>query len=707
MGIHDDYRELTEEPERTKAEREFIEINEKLRESAQAYYVDDKPIMSDVDYDALVVRARELEARISTALVDAERLKGSPLYRVVGEIVDGLKSVKHDVPMLSLRTEVDVTDKPVQDFVERVENKLAEVDIPADGIVFLAEAKFDGLALSLKYQDGKLITAATRGDGQTGEDVTHNARMIKSIPQQLPHYVPQNREVRGEVLMPKVVFAQLNAERSNRGLKPYVNPRNAAAGSLRLHDANESATRGLEFIAYQAFGDELLQKHTTQSGILEELFLCGFNASPGWRTAILIQDLMTERKRFEDGRNTLPYEIDGVVYKVNSLELQRQLGVVGKEPVWAIAHKFPPEEVTTLLEGIDIQVGRTGKLTPVARLEPVFVGGTTVANVTLSNVFDIRRKDIRPGDTVFVRRAGDVIPEITTRANRKRDGYVPNFRMPRQCPVCGGKTARVKGESNYQCMNKYECPAQLTGALLHYVSRNCMDIEGFGEKTIELLVREGVVKSFVDLYRLSLQNLREMGLGPKEAQNLLDSIDNSRVNTLSRFIYALGIRYVGENTSKILAKRFNNLGDFFEAKYDDLMALDDLGPVGTESILAYIQNPRQRSKVFETVSVGKLILANIDQAPKPDGPLKGKTFVVSGRLTHYEAIAPAKTREAFVEVLESLGATVADKVNSNTTALIIGDKPSSKLAKANQLGVLVMTDKEAMEQFMNLEVSTF
>lgn len=687
----------------TNEEQEYLKINEKLREAAPAYYVEDKPIMTDAEYDQLIVRARELEKRVDAALVDAERLKGTPSYDVVGGVVKGLKPAKHDSPMISLRTETDTSDAPILAFAKRVEQKLEENNYPPGLWQFCAEYKFDGLALSLKYSGGRLIRAATRGDGYEGENVTHNALVIDSIPKTVTF--TEDLEVRGEVMMTKEMFKQLNSEALLSGGRVFVNPRNAAAGSLRLLDSNECRRRSLMFMAYFATGPAVndIDSHFIRTSFLK---MHGFTV-PGALLTKQMKSLQEFYQQTLQERTKLPFEIDGVVYKIDKIDLQNALGVTGKEPNWAIAHKFPPEEVTTLLEGIDIQVGRTGKFTPVARLAPVFVGGVTAANVTLSNIFDIRRKDIRPGDTVFVRRAGDVIPEITTRANRKRDGYVPNFRMPRQCPACGGLAIRFKGESNYQCTNKYECPAQLTGALLHYVSRNCMDIEGFGEKTIELLAREGVVKSFVDLYRLSLQNLREMGLGPKEAQNLLDAIDSSRVNTLSRFIYALGIRYVGENTSKILAKRFNNLGDFFEAKYEDLMALDDLGPVGTESILSYIHNAHRRAMVFETVSVGKLILTNVEQAPKPAGPLKGKTFVVSGRLTHYEVIAPSKTREAFVQVLEDLGATVTDKVNSNTTALIIGDKPSSKLAKANQLGVLVMTDKEAMEQFMNLEVATF
>lgn len=713
MGIHEGYRELTEEAERTKAEREFIEINEKLRESAKAYYVEDKPVMTDADYDALVVRARDLEKRIDTAIVDAERLKGSPLYDLVGGIAKGLKPAKHDAPMISLRTETDTSDSPIQNFISKVEKQWDKLKYPPNTLALMltAEYKFDGLALSLKYSGGRLVQAVTRGDGYKGENVTHNAFVIDSIPKLVSDL--SDFEVRGEVMLTKQAFRQLNERQIKNGDRPFVNPRNAAAGSMRLLDSSECAERGLVFYAYTVIGPEnhmymfsyenglgeeqRHDSHFLRMKYLEEVL--GFKISKILHTSAP-EELYKFYQETEKERSALPFEIDGVVYKTDSLSHQAILGVTGKEPNWAIAHKFPPEEVTTILEGIDVQVGRTGKLTPVARVTPVFVGGTTVANVTLSNVFDIRRKDIRPGDTVFVRRAGDVIPEITTRANRVRVGYVPNFRMPHQCPACGGLTIRFKGESNYQCTNKHECPAQFTGSLLHYVSRSCMDIQGFGERTIELLVREGVVKSFVDLYRLSPQNLLEMGLGPKEAQNLLDAIDASRVNTLARFIYALGIRYVGESTSKILAQRFNNLGDFFEAKHEDLMALDDLGPVGTASILAYIHNAHRRAMVFETVTVGKLILTNSSGAPQTEGPLKGHSYVVSGVLTHFQAVEPVKTREKFIETLEGLGASVSDKVTKTTTALIIGEKPSSKLTKAQELGVRVMTDAEAMTELM-------
>jgi DNA ligase (NAD+) len=689
----------------TNEEQEYLKINEKLREAAPAYYVEDKPIMTDAEYDQLIVRARELEKRVDKAIVDAERLKGTPLYDVVGSVAKGLKPAKHETPMLSLRTETNTSDEPIRNFLLKVGKRLDELGFPPNCTSYCAEYKFDGLALSLKYRDGKLLRAVTRGDGYEGENVTHNALVVKGIPTTIG--LKRDLEVRGEVMMTKEMFASLNKQALISGSRVFVNPRNAAAGSMRLLDSNECKRRGLIFVAYSAIGpavdmetDSHLYRILTLENLGFEIGLTPLRTKTPERLAEFYQKTLNER-------TTIPFEIDGVVYKVDSIEQQEKLGVIGKEPVWAIAHKFPPEEATTRLESIDIQVGRTGKFTPVAKLKPIFVGGVTVSSVTLSNIFDVRRKDIRPGDTVFVRRAGDVIPEITTRANRKRDGYVPNFQMPPQCPVCGGLAIRFKGESNYQCTNKYECPAQLSGSILHYVSRACMDIEGFGEETVDLLTKEGYVRSFVDLYRLTPQILTEVGLGPKKGQNLLDAIDGSRVNSLARFIYGLGIRYVGANTSKILANRFKTIGALFEAKREELINLPDMGPVTTDSVVSYIGNAHRRALVFETIAVGKLILTTVEQPPKPVGPLTGQSFVVSGRLTHYEAIEPSKTREAFIDVLEDLGASVTDKVNKDTTALIIGEKPSSKLAKAKALGIRVMTDKEAMEQFMNLEVSTF
>lgn len=700
----------------TNEEQEYLKINEKLREAAPAYYVEDKPIMTDAEYDQMIVRARELEKRVDKAIVDAERLKGTPLHDVIGKAVKGLKTVKHDLPMLSLRTETDTSITPVSEFVLRVEKRLDELNYPPNSYEVSAEYKFDGLALSLKYKNGSLIRAVTRGDGVEGENVTHNALNISGIPVRIP--ANQELEIRGEVMMTKEAFKSLNEQQAASGKRLFVNPRNAAAGSLRLLDSSESSKRGLVFFPYWVKGKGVTEEDWDIEKLdgdyikVWNLRTLGFDTTwgvvkKGTADKKVSEQLFEVYKEIETARPNLPFEIDGVVYKVNSVAQQNSLGFTGKEPNWAIAHKFAPEEVTTVLEGIDIQVGRTGKFTPVAKLKPVFVGGTTVSNVTLSNIFDIRRKDIRPGDTVFVRRAGDVIPEITTRANRKRDGYVPNFRMPHQCPVCGGLAIRFKGESNYQCTNKYECPAQLSGSILHYVSRACMDIEGFGEETVDLLTKEGYVRSFVDLYRLTPQILTEVGLGPKKGQNLLDAIDGSRVNSLARFIYGLGIRYVGANTSKILANRFKTIGALFEAKREELINLPDMGPVTTDSVVSYIGNTHRRAMVFETIAVGKLILTTVEQPPKPVGPLTGQSFVVSGRLTHYEAIEPSKTREAFIDVLEDLGASVTDKVNKDTTALIIGEKPSSKLAKAKALGIRVMTDKEAMEQFMNLEVSTF
>src|SRR5574344_945024 len=533
-------------------------LRTQLLQWAHEYYVQDAPSVPDGTYDQAFQELQALE-QLYPQLITAE----SPTQRVIGAVLDGLAPVRHAVPMLSIRTETDNSAAGAEAFDARIRRELglAESD-PA--VEYVAEPKFDGLAMSLRYENGKLVQAATRGDGEVGEDVTHNIRTIRQIPLLLPPDAPPLLEVRGEDYMRRADFDALNARQLAAGAKPFANPRNAAAGSVRQLDSHIAMQRPLSFFAYGVGrvtapqdGGPRWQSHFA---VLQQLKAWGFPVAAQACIAHGAQELVAFHERLGQQRAELPYDIDGVVYKVNRLDLQRQLGFVTREPRWAVAHKYPAEEMATVMEGVDVQVGRTGKLTPVARLAPVSVGGVTVTNATLHNLFEIRKKGVRVGDTVIVRRAGDVIPEVVGRIVQPRPAYVPNFRMPAHCPICASVVEREKGEANHRCTGGLFCSAQRKEALLHFAARRAMDIEGLGEKLVDQLVDGHFIHSLPDLYRLDVATLSSLErMGEKSALNILDALQRSKATTLARFIFSLGVLHVGEATARDLARHFGSL----------------------------------------------------------------------------------------------------------------------------------------------------
>lgn len=675
-------------------------LREQIERWAQQYYLFDAPTVSDAEYDSAFAQLQALEAA-HPALVRAD----SPTQRVLGAVLRGLAPVHHALPMLSIQTETDTGAGGAQAFDARVRRELglSDADPPVE---YLAEPKFDGLAMSLRYENGSLRQAATRGDGAVGEDVTHNIRTMRQIPLALPAGAPALLEVRGEVYMRRADFDALNARQRAHGGKSFVNPRNAAAGAVRQLDPAIAAQRPLRFFAYglgaitapQA-GGPLLH---TQYELLQRLKSWGFPVAQHSCIAHGAAELLAFHQRIGAARMALPYDIDGVVYKVNSLALQRELGFKTREPRWAVAHKYPAQEMPTRVQEIDVQVGRTGKLTPVARLAPVFVGGATVTNATLHNLFEIRKKRVRVGDAVIVRRAGDVIPEVVrvlpdaapdaaapgAPGQRRAGGHVPNFRMPRNCPVCGSQVVREKGEANHRCTGGLFCAAQRKEAIRHFAARRALDIEGLGDKLVDQLVDGKLVRSLPDLYRLDLAALSGLErMAEKSAQNLLAALEKSRQTSLPRFLFGLGLRHVGEATARDLARHFGTLDAIMDASVEQLLEVKDIGPVVAHSLHTFFRQPHNREVVAQlrACAIGWPEAAPAARAPQP---LSGKTLVLTGTLT-------TLSRDAAKDRLEAAGARVASAVSKKTDYLVAGADPGSKLARAQELGVPVL-DEAAM-----------
>lgn len=663
---------------RAQAAIEIIALREQLNRWAHEYYVQDAPSVPDAEYDRAYQRLQALEAE-HPDLVTPD----SPTQRVIGAVMDGLAPVRHAVPMLSIRTETDTEASGAEAFDARIrrELKLTPEDPPVEYIV---EPKFDGLAMSLRYEHGKLVQAATRGDGEVGEDVTHNIRTIRQIPLALPAGAPPVLEVRGEVYMARADFDALNERQRAQGGKTFVNPRNAAAGAVRQLDSGIAAQRPLSFFAY-GLGEVQGAQFATHHAVLQQLKLWGFPVAEQAGIAQGASELIAFHQRIGAARDALPYDIDGVVYKVNSLALQKQLGFVTREPRWAVAHKYPAQEMATRIEGIDVQVGRTGKLTPVARLAPVFVGGVTVTNATLHNLFEIRKKGVRVGDTAIVRRAGDVIPEVVGVVPGQRSGYVPNFQMPKACPVCGSAVVREKGEANHRCTGGLFCPAQRKEAILHFAARRAMDIEGLGDKLVDQLVDQGVIRTLPDLYRMGLTALVALErMAEKSAQNVLAALEKSKQTTLPRFLFGLGIRHVGEATAKDLARHFGGLDAIMDASVDQLLQVNDVGPVVAEAIHTFFAQPHNREVVEQLRACG-VTWEEGAPAERATLPLAGKTVVLTGTL-------PTLSRDAAKDLLEAAGAKVAGSVSKKTHYVVAGEEAGSKLAKAQELGVPVLDE---------------
>lgn len=651
-----------------------------------SYYVLDAPTVPDAEYDRLFQALQALEAAHPEL-----RSPDSPTQRVGGKPLPGFATVVHKLPMLSIRTETDTTEAGAIAFDARIRRELGlapEVSEAAPAIEYAAELKFDGLAISLRYEHGVLVQAATRGDGQRGEDVTQNVRTVRAIPLRLAGEAPPVLEVRGEVYMRRADFDRLNARQQAAGDKTFVNPRNAAAGSIRQLDPAIAARRPLSFFAYGVGDAEGWAMPATHAGVLDALAAFGVPVCEHRAVLHGAQALAAFHAEIAARRETLPFDIDGVVYKVNSLALQRELGFVSREPRWAVAHKYPAQEAVTLLRDIEVQVGRTGALTPVARLEPVFVGGVTVTNATLHNQDEIDRKDVRIGDWVIVRRAGDVIPEVVAPVVERRAGELPRFdllaRYP-TCPVCGSHVVRGEDEAAARCSGGLFCPAQRKQALLHFASRRAMDIDGLGEKLVDQLVEAGIVKTPVDIYRLgilALANLERMG--EKSAQNLLAAIEKSRHTTLARFVFALGIRNVGEATARDLARHFGALDALLAADEAALQQVPDVGPIVAKSIVDFLSEPHNR-EVIEQLRAAGVRWEEGPPAVAPAGALLGKTLVLTGTL-------PTLTRDEAKAMIEAAGGKVSGSVSKKTDYLVAGEEAGSKLDKAQALGVDILDE---------------
>ena len=665
------------------------DLRAQLHHHAHRYYTLDEPEIPDAEYDKLFRELQALEAEHPEL-----QLPDSPTQRVGGRVLDGFKPVRHKVPMLSINTETDTEPTGAVNFDNRIRRALerGEGDAPVE---YVAELKFDGLAMSLRYEDGVLVQAATRGDGETGEDVTANIRTIGQIPLRLPAGAPPVLEVRGEVYMRRDDFEALNERQrakiaaGAKGEKTFVNPRNAAAGAVRQLNSGIAAQRPLSFFAYGLGeitpADQGGPAFATHMDMLQRLKAWGFPVAEQTQVVQGADELIAFHKKIGNSRDQLPYDIDGVVYKVNSLALQRQLGYVSREPRWAVAHKYPAQEQLTTVLAIDIQVGRTGKLTPVAKLAPVFVGNVTVTNATLHNEDEARRKDVRVGDTVIVRRAGDVIPEVVSVLLDKRTGDPAPFTMPHVCPVCGSTAVREEGEADYRCTGGLFCGAQRKQAILHFAQRRAVEIEGLGDKLVEQLVDAGVVKTLPDLYKLGLTALVQLErMAEKSAQNIVKALEKSKQTTLPRFLFGLGIRHVGEATAKDLARHFGQLDRIMNATEEELLEVNDVGPVVAQSLRTFFDQPHNREVVEQLRACGVRWEEGdaLAQTPKP---LAGKTFVLTGTF-------PNMGRDQAKELLEAAGAKVAGSVSKKTDYVVAGAEAGSKLTKAQELGVAVLDE---------------
>ncbi|NBW53746.1 MAG: NAD-dependent DNA ligase LigA [Betaproteobacteria bacterium] len=675
------------------------QLRQLLNQHAHRYYVLDDPSIPDAEYDRLFKELQAIEAA-HPELISPD----SPTQRVGGAPVEAFASVRHRVPMLSIHTETDISDLGAVAFDQRVRKQL-QLNDSDPPVVYVAELKFDGLAISLRYEDHVLVQAATRGDGETGEDVTHNIRTIGQIPLRLAAEAPAKLEVRGEVYMRRDDFEALNTRQRSRiaagakNEKTFVNPRNAAAGAVRQLDPQIAAQRPLSFFAYALHFHPTesqslspleatlwgLQAFGTHAEVLGKLKAWGFAVAEQTQVVQGSQGLVQFHDRIAALRDQLPYDIDGVVYKVNRIEQQAQMGMVSREPRWAVAHKFPAqEELTTVLE-IDVQVGRTGKLTPVAKLAPVFVGGVTVTNATLHNEDEARRKDVRVGDTVVVRRAGDVIPEVVSVVVEKRLHEAAVFSMPRVCPVCGSQAVREEGEADYRCTGGLFCSAQQKQAILHFAHRRAVDIEDLGEKLVDQLVDAGLVKTLADVYKLGFSHLAALDrMAEKSANNVLASLEKSKSTTLPRFLFGLGIRHVGESTAKDLARHFGGMDAIMNASVEQLLQVRDVGPVVAQSLRTFFDQSHNREVVEQLRACG-VDWPETDPQGRLDLPLSGHTYVITGTL-------PTLSREQAQALLEEAGAKVAGSVSKKTTAVVAGDAAGSKLDKANALGIPVMDE---------------
>ena len=668
--------------------QQAADLRTQLHHHAHLYYVLDAPVLPDVEYDRLFQQLQTLEAAHPELLTP-----DSPTQRIIGRVLAGFLPVRHTVAMLSIRTETDTTASGATRFDERVRRELGLAP-EAPAVKYNAELKFDGLAINLRYEHGVLVQAATRGDGETGEDVTQNIRTLGQIPLRLKGQAPPVLEVRGEVYMRRDDFERLNQSQRDKGEKTYINPRNTAAGAVRQLDPAITALRPLSFFAYGLGDVQGWAQPATHSATLDALALFGVSVCADRAVVQGADGLVAFHAAMGDKRDALPFDIDGVVYKVNDIALQQRMGFVTREPRWAVAHKYPAQEQMTRLNGIEIQVGRTGKLTPVAKLEPVFVGGTTVSNATLHNVFELRRKGVRVGDIVIVRRAGDVIPEVVGRVPGARDSYVGNFRMPRRCPVCGSRVMRERGGMDHRCTGGLFCAAQRKQALLHFAGRRAMDIEGLGDKLVDQLVDSGLIRTLPELYALGVAKLTALErLGEKSAANLVAGLEKSKQTSFARFLYALGIRHVGETTAKDLAKHFGGIDRLMAAGVDELLQVNDVGPIVAQSIRAFFDQPHNVEVVEQLRAAG--VQWPEQAAALGPQPLAGKTLVLTGTL-------PTLSRDDAKALVEAAGGKVVGSVSKKTSYVVAGAEAGSKLDKARELGVVVV-DEDGLRELLHAQ----
>lgn len=658
-----------------KLKQRVAQLREQLQQHNYLYYVLDAPEIPDAEYDRLLRELQQLE-QAHPELISPD----SPTQRVGAEPLKAFGTVQHAIPMLSLDNAF--SDQELADFDRRIRDRLGV----SEELDYWAEPKLDGLAVSLRYEQGQLVQAATRGDGSTGEDITQNVRTIAAVPLRLRgRDYPPLLEVRAEVYMTHAGFKQLNQQAERQGLKPFVNPRNAAAGSLRQLDPRVTATRPLTLYCYGVGLVEGGALATRQSEMLGQLRDWGLRVYPGSERVRGIAGCQAYYLKLEAKRERLAFEIDGVVFKVDRLDLQRELGFVARAPRWAIARKFPAQEALTVVRAIEVQVGRTGALTPVARLEPVFVGGVTVTNATLHNADEVQRKDVRVGDSVIVRRAGDVIPEVVAVVTARRPKGTRRFKLPSRCPVCGSAVVRVEDEAVARCSGGLFCAAQRKEAIKHFAARRAMDIEGLGDKLVDQLVDCGLVQDVADLFSLTAEQLAELErMGPKSADNLIAALDKSRRTTLARFLFALGIREVGEATAQGLANHFGTLEALQAADLEALLAVPDVGPVVAQRIRDFFAEAHNL-KVLDKLRNAGVQWPAVAQPAVAERPLAGKTLVLTGTLS-------SMTRDQAKARLQALGAKVSGSVSKKTDYVVAGADPGTKLSKAEQLGVEVLDE---------------
>lgn len=670
-------------------EKELRELRDEIARNNLRYYVYDDPLIADSEYDALFRRLQELEKQYPQ-LISPD----SPTQRVGAAPLSEFQQIRHELPMLSLDNAF--TDAELMAFENRLQERLKLLSGRPE-IEYACEPKLDGLAVSLLYREGQFVRGATRGDGENGEDVTLNLRTINTLPLRLlGDNIPALLEVRGEVYMPLNGFNAINERAAASGEKVFINPRNAAAGSLRQLDSRVTASRPLEFSAYSVGINEGWELPKSHLCTLENLRDWGFLINPLVDTASGIQACIAYYRKIADLRPTLNYDIDGVVFKVNRLDYQQTLGFVARAPRWAIARKFPAEEVETELLDVEFQVGRTGVITPVARLQPVFVGGVTVSNATLHNRDEIQRLDLKVGDKVVVRRAGDVIPQVARVLLGKRPDTARPINFPDTCPSCHSPLYSVEGETAVRCVEGLICPAQLKQMIKHFASRDAMDIEGLGDKLVDQLVDAGYLRSLPDLYKLQIEEVAALErMAEKSAGNLLKAIEISKQTTLPRFLYALGIREVGKTTARSLAKHFTSLENLLLADEDKLQAVTDVGPVVANFVRQFFGNPQVLRIIKELQSAG-VNWPEIGSEPSSNFPLRNQSWVLTGTLSKM-------TRNEAKVRLEALGARVVGSVSANTTRLVAGDKAGSKLARAKNLDVPIFNETEFVEYLATME----